>query len=172
MLSETSGIVDALADALARRLRTLETHPNAPAYAALRARNAGDVKPAAESAESSNLRFSDDAFILETDPSPAAFGAGGTPCTRVSSSNDSFATHRLETLRSDVWHTHCAIAARLRAPTSIRAVTLSARAAHSGSRAARVRRSRLRASDGQRGRRRAQGGAAARVRVGNALLGA
>jgi hypothetical protein len=37
--------------------RTLETHPNAPAYAALRARNAGDVKPAAESAESSNLRF-------------------------------------------------------------------------------------------------------------------
>jgi hypothetical protein len=39
-----------------------------------------------------------------------------------------------------VWYTHCAVAARLREPTSIRAVTLSARAAHSGSRAARVRR--------------------------------
>ena len=139
VLSDESGIVDALAEELARRIETLETHPNAATYAALRAL---DPRPFG-SAASDASGF--EPFILETDPSPAAFAGpsngSGSLDRRSRDDARAFATHRLETLRSDLWHTHCAIAARLRAPTTVRAVTLSARAAYSGaSRATRVRR--------------------------------
>jgi E3 ubiquitin-protein ligase UBR4 len=146
VLCDTSGIVDKLAEALARRVETLETHPDAAAYAALRAQDESWFQ------NSSDVDVS--AFILETDPSPAACGGGSFTLLSSQSSRKSheisetsaslgaFATHRLETLKSDLWHTHCAVAAKLRAPTSLSSLTLSTRSAvhDRGSRAARVRR--------------------------------
>ena len=154
-----SGIIDQLAEAVTNRVGVLGTHQNAAAYAALRRalgqnHESEDVTDASTTdsppvdATSKYRRL----FVLETTPSVAACtrgGAGEHTGENNGSTSESFTTKRLDTVRVDLWHTHCAIAARLRQNTLVQKVTLSVRPIASSSRAVRVRRfSVFRAVDG------------------------